>query len=59
MRQSTHQMENHIYMVKYGELASVQAGDQIQVDPCTNGGVTTDRSSLLSPVLLSILKDRP
>ena len=58
-KQFTLQMENHICMVKYGELVSAQAGDRIQVDPCTNGGATTDRSRLLSPVLLSILKDRP
>ena len=52
-------MENHIYMVKYGELVNVQAGVQIQVDPCMNGDVMTDRLSLLSHAFLSIPKESP
>ena len=59
MKQSILQMENHIYMVKYGELVNAQAGVQIQVDPCMNGDVMTDRLSLLSHAFLSIPKESP
>ena len=59
VNQSILQMENHIYMEKYGELVNAQAGVQIQVDPCTNGDVKTDRLSLLSPAFLSISQERP
>ena len=59
MKQSILQMENHIYMEKYGELVNVQAGVPIQADQCMNGDVMTDRLSLLSPAFLSIPKESP